>query len=209
MLRALVPSLAALAILAGPAAAEDFDATLSAAKPSFSWSGYAAGGPGFECSNEADFQCDAVKLTLADPGDLAIAIDVEGEMIGPYPNVDLTLYDAGGKVVAESATPVDDEKLDVKGLAAGTYLIEVRSALSIGENYSGKLKLSNFPKPAVAPPAAAPPAAPAAQPAPAQPAPARPAAKKPSRKAACRAKAKKIKSKSRRSRALKRCAKLK
>ena len=204
------------AVVAVPQArAETFSASLSAAKPSFGWSGRGAGGPGFECSNDADFRCDTVLFAIDVKGDLNIAIDVEGYQITnptgamPYPNLDLYLFMAGGdgtrtgEAIAEAATPVDDEKLSVPGLPAGRYLLEVRSALSIGEDYTGKARLSNFVLPA---PVAVAPAGPATAPQPAAPAKAKP--RKRSR-AACRARARKLKSRRARAKALKRCAKLK
>lgn len=218
--RVVIVSGALVCCIASPAGAEEFTGSLSAAKPSFGWSGYGAGGPGFECSNEAEFQCDLVMITLENSGDLNVAIDVEGEQITnpsgamPYPNLDLYLFAADasgakqGEAIAEAATPADDEKLTAPALPAGKYLLEVRSSLSIGENYGGKAKLSNFVVPvAVAPPAAG--AAPAAaEPAPAHAAPPNGQPKQ-SKRAACRARAKKIKRKSKRARAMKRCAKLK
>jgi hypothetical protein len=220
-MRSLLRSVVILSVvLAGSttpdAGAESFSASLSASKPSFGWSGRGAGGPGFECSNEAEFRCDTVLFTVDVRGDLNIAIDVEGDQITnpsgamPYPNLDLYLFaaDSGGakqgEAIAEAATPIDDEKLTAPALAPGSYLLEVRSSLSIGEDYTGKARLTNFAAPAAPAPVAAPPAQVA------QPAPAAPVAKsKSSARAKCRAKARKIKSRSKRARALKRCARAK
>lgn len=199
-------SLLALAA-AAPARAEDFKAPLTVAKPAFAWAGHGVGLPGFECSNMSPFRCDTVLFSLEVAGDLAVAIDVEGEQINnptgaaAYPNFDLYLFatDAGGAktgdAIAEGVTPIDDEKLEAKGLAAGSYLLEVRSDESIGEDYTGKAKLSGFAAPAIAPSALPP--APAAKP-----------KRKPSAKARCRAKAKRIRNRRKRARALKRCSKV-
>jgi len=207
------------AIVVPSAHAETFKSTLSPAKPAFAWNGYGAGGPGFECSNEAEFQCDSVVFTLETTGDLTLSIDTEGEQITnpsgamPYPNLDLYLFNSdaagvkSGEPIAEAATASDDEKLTATRLSAGRYVLEVRSSFSVGENYAGKAKLSNFPL-ATAPPSVAAPSPAAAPPAPAPGAASKPKAKR-SAKATCRAKAKKVKNSKKRARALKRCAKLK
>ena len=207
-LAALVASLAVV-----PASADVFKAPLSAAKPQFAWSGHGVGFSAAGCSNEGGLRCDSVVFALDVAGDLTVTVDVEGEQItnpagaGAYPDFSLHLFKSDaegvkqGDAIAEASTPADDEQLVAPKLAAGTYVMEVHSDLSIGEDYAGKARLSNF----ALPPA---PVLPAATPPPPAAAPAPAAKPRPSPRARCRAKARKLKGKSRRARALRRCSTL-
>ena len=148
------------ALAAVPAAADVFKASLGPAKPQFAWTGHGVGIAPAGCSNDAEFRCDSVVFTLEVPGDLTVAVDVEGEQItnptgaGAYPDFSLYLFRSDaegakqGDAIAEAATPADDETLTAPKLAAGTYVMEVHSNLSVGEDYAGKARLSNFALPA-------------------------------------------------------------
>jgi hypothetical protein len=217
----LLAVLIGLALLgAADARAEIYTATLTEAKPAYNWDGYAVGFGG-ECAEEAELRCDSIVFILQVGGDLNISVDVEGDQIGAYPDINLSFYaadDTGAPVgdpIAEANTPLDDEKIAAPALVAGRYVLQVRSQVSIGESYLGKSKLTNLikPKSTAPPPLPAPPQQTEAPPAPpTPPAQPKPASSKPSKKkavAACKKKARKIRNAKKRARAVKRCSKKK
>lgn len=209
MTRVALTALAAFVLVCAIASADTYKGTLGPTKTSFKWAGHGVGSPVTPCSNDGEFRCDSVLFTLEVKGDLTVAVDVEGSQIGAYPDFDLYLFrsDASGAksgdAVAQQVSPSDDEKLTAAGLDAGNYLLEVHAPISVGEDYDGSAKLTNFAAPPIAtapsrPPAGAP--KPASKPS---------KSKSKSSRARCRAKARKVKSKRKRAAAMRRCNKRK
>jgi len=156
---ATVATVAASALLAAPAmAAPDQKATLTKAKPAFSWDG----GPGFGvfatsdvtsrvgCDNPG-YDCDFIELDLAQPGDLTVDLSWD------QPNtqdVDLHIYtadDDGAPVdlMAESVkfNPQDGggETAVATDLDAGKYVAVVDYYLAVAGTYAGKATWSATP----------------------------------------------------------------
>jgi hypothetical protein len=240
-------TLAAVALLAPSASAEPYKTTtLDAGTPTFDWDGSGSGiskpiGLVGEPSNlgcgafPAGNDCQDVLVKMGAKGDLTVTLEIDGATtvddptgtfgsIAGYPDIDIYPYAAdasgaptGDPLSTDGATAAGTETFTLKGLAAGSYVLEVEFFNGVDATYTAKAVGSNFPAPVpvevtptvqTPPPAAAPAPAPAAQPAPAS-SPAKPAAKKKtSKKAACVKKAKKIKKKAKRAKALKRCKKL-
>jgi hypothetical protein len=245
----------ALAAFPAAASAADFNGELSANTPKFAWEGSGTGLPTstaddptlpirpFACGGTAH-ECQYAALKIVDPGDVTLTATVDGGQsasdpsgtfgaLASYPDIDVSLYKAAadgspegdsltGTDCAGSATP---ETCVAKGVAPGSYVVEVSFFLANGAAYKADAALATTVPPTPAAPA---PSAPAAQPAPAEPAPAPQAApapapaaqpapaakpvstkKKSSAKATCTKKAKKVKNAKKRKRALKACAKKK
>ena len=149
---ATVATVAASALFATPAlAAPDQKATLTTAKPAFSWDG----GPGFGVFATSDvtsrvgcdapgYDCDYIELDLAQPGDLQV------DLTWDQPNtqdVDLHIYTADDDgapqdLMAESVkfNPQDGsgESAVATGLDAGKYVAVVDYYLAVAGTYSGK-----------------------------------------------------------------------
>src|SRR3954470_3764089 len=147
---------AASALLAAPAvAAPDQKATLTKAKPTFSWDG----GPGFgvfATSNVTSrlgcdapgYDCDFIELDLAQPGDLQV------DLTWDAPNtqdLDLHIYTAGDDgapqdLMAESVkfNPQDGagETAVASDVDAGKYVAVVDYYLAAAGTYAGKATFS-------------------------------------------------------------------
>ena len=222
-MRRPIVTLAALALLASPAAAgaaEPEAGTVSAASPKVQWTGTlqnpyllhnlynyegATLGAAGTLPCEAPM-CDTFTLDVADGGvDLLLELASEQS-----PDISLRVQDPSGTWTYydgwSDGAPVT--KVRLKKAPKGTYVINVVARVFGSTNPTAVQDTAEYKGSAAL---LVPPAAPAplpAAPVPAAPAPAKPApAKKPSAKAACQRKAKRIKNKRKRKAALKRCAK--
>ena len=234
----IIASLLALAAAASTALAADYNGTVSASNPSFSWDG----GPGtslgvnvppaggvsvgnFAGCFEGIADCEETLIKVEAAGKLTVTTDSADDA---NDTVDLYLwesnaegtYDDSGDDLGEGtgAGTTGDEKLEVQ-VNPGYYVAQVKFFLADGDTYKGTATLSGFAPPATAatpapaPTTANPGPAPAPQSSPAPqstPAPAsKPAPKKASKRKACQKKAKKIRNAKKRKKALKKCKKIK
>jgi hypothetical protein len=159
---------AAFAIAAPAASAEDFKATYGPGQANqLEWEGTVTGGPSVPgtaetggilrngCVNDQVRTCDRVIFTVTAAGEFHAAVDVGTTVDALVPDIDIYLYesDADGNR-AEDAEPIassaDFNQVEEFStpLGAGTYVLEVEPYNAVQQDYTGESSFDGFETPA-------------------------------------------------------------